>query len=141
MDQEHEFEIPDWDRLVEITNGLFESSIEDLNPHYTQVTLEQIRSSLRDQLELVDLDAHDVKQLKCVMIGALLAIHTQMPYTPIGHVSALVPKVALEMIDSPAKNETEWTSLALLLRPPQVVKNRRLKFRRFTRTLLGVKGE
>ena len=103
-------DIPTYDEILSIARHMFVLALDDMAAGLAQLTVEQLRANIREHLIAAGCDPQDEKQLRAFMIGSLITIHSQIAYSQIGHVTAMVPAASVDMIKNPVE-ENEIISL------------------------------
>ena len=114
MDFNSESEYPSYDEMVDVARHMFALALDGVTPAFAQITVEQFRSAVRDHMLSIDCDPNDENQLRAAAMGALLAVHTQMSYTQIGNVTAMLPAAIVNMIVEPVGDTTlqDWDRIS-----------------------------
>ena len=136
--EDEEDEVPNYDEMVDVIRYMFTMAMEQTGPGIAQVTVEQLRASIREHLEKIECDSFNEEQLRAFALGALFAINSQMAYTQVGTVTAMVPAAAVHMITEPSPRDDMVTlnSLAKALHVPMHVEKKSLRFRDLFRVAL-----
>ena len=110
-------EYPTYDEMVKISRHMFSMAMDATGPGLAQITVEQLRANIRDHMLSIGCDPYDEEQLKALVVGALITLHTQMAYSQIGNVTAIVPAAGINMIVDPVKEGEMigWESLYTIL--------------------------
>ena len=139
---EDEEDYPTFDEVIDISRHMFRLAIEDIGPSVAQIAIEQIRASIREHFEKIGCDINDEAQLKAFTMGALFAVHSQMEYSQIGTVTAMIPAASINILidPSPKYNMVTMESIARSLNVPKIEKKKPLRFSEILRiAFCGVK--
>lgn len=138
FDEESEFTsfIPGRDEVVEIARHLFVLALRESSAEFSQVSVEQIRSLIRDHLDASGCDISSDSHLMSAAIGALIVLQLQMQYSQIGTAAAMVPAAAINLIADPIDhNELQQFETIRQILEHNPVKQR-WSLRKFLRSIL-----
>ena len=101
MEYSEDSDMPTYDEIIDVAKHIFILATKDMQHSLVEISVEQLRASIRNHLQSVGCDPLDELQLRAFIVGSLLTIQTQIEYSQIGATTALIPASAFNMINKP----------------------------------------